>query len=745
MKKVLMAFVFCLLFSVSVQAKDVLPTNTTTASKGCTLVGVEGKYITDAQNVLRRINEIRYEACEEGVPDPRDKSGNTKLTIADYKEIKWSYDLEYIARIRAAEASVVLGHARPNGESSLTQSTITSPNKERSWGENITFDYEEKMLSGVNVWYTEKDAWVNQTAGAVTGHYTAMINPNFNYVGIGTFVNPNTVYQSDSGYKCITAGEFSYKENLDETKNEMEGECIQTIEVKDEYLSLKLNLEQTDIEAGESVQANASMLVTNPSSIKKGTTCKVIPMEDIIWSSSDEQVATVDKNGKITGIDCGSATITAKSGALSQTVTIKVTTHDWDEGKVTTEPTCEGEGVKTYICKVCNAVKTESIPATGHKERVIREKREPTCETAGYTGNTYCAICNKLLEEGKEIPAIGHKWDEGKVTTEPTCEGEGVKTYICKVCNATKTESIPATGHKERVIREKKEATCETAGYTGNTYCAICNKLLEKGKEIPAIGHRWDEGKITTEPTCEADGEKTYTCKVCNATTTEGVPATGHQNKEVRNAVEPGCETTGYTGDVYCKDCNNELEAGKEIPATGHQWDAGKVTKAATYTETGIRTYTCKVCGTKKTEAIKKLSMPKIGTVYTIAGNQYKITKPGAEVSLVKANSTAKSINIPATIKANGLTYKVTVIASKAFKQNKKLQSVTVGANVKSISKNAFFKCSSLKKVNLKTVLLTNKTASKKAFKGVSKKLTIKAPKKVKKSYKKIFKGLKVK
>ena len=93
----------------------------------------------------------------------------------------------------------------------------------------------------------------------------------------------------------------------------------------------------------------------------------------------------------------------------------------------------------------------------------------------------------------------------------------------------------------------------------------------------------------------------------------------------------------------------------------------------------------------------------------------------------------------------NGITYKVTTIAAKAFKQNKKLQSVTVGANVKSISNNAFFKCLSLKTVNLKTVLLTSKTASKKAFKGANKKLVIKVPKKVKKSYKKIFKGLKVK
>ena len=223
------------------------------------------------------------------------------------------------------------------------------------------------------------------------------------------------------------------------------------------------------------------------------------------------------------------------------------------------------------------------------------------------------------------------------------------------------------------------------------------------------------------------------------------IELTGHQNIEVRDAVEATCKKAGYTGDIYCLKCGKQISTGIEIPAKAHSWGTGKITKPASYTKTGIKTYTCKICGTKRTEAINKIPMPRVGTVYTIAGNQYRITKIGAEVSLIKTNAKAKSINIPATIKANGITYKVTTIAEKAFKQNKKLKSITVSANVKKIGNNAFFKCPSLKTVNLKTVLLTRKTASKKAFKGANKKLVIKVPKKVKKSYKKIFKGLKVK
>ena len=618
MKKVLMAFFFCLLFSVSVQAKDVLPTNKTTASEGCTLVGVEGEYITDAQNALKRINEIRYEACKEGVWK-MDRSGNPtteKLTLSDYKPIKWSSALEYIARIRAAEATVVLAHERPNDENFFT-STLTS-NGQKSYSENLAWNGGKSMLSGIEQWYKEKSDWVNKT-GKTTGHYTSMINPDYNYVAVATFYNP------DAAYKNATSAEFSHKTGLDETMNEMAGECIQTLEVKDSYLSLKLPVNNTSIKAGENTQAQASAVITNPSAIMHGKTCAASLIGDMTWTSSNKQVATVDKDGKITGIDYGTATITAKSGTLSQTITVNVTTHAWDAGKVTT-------------------------PAT--------------------------------------------------------CEKKGVKIYTCTKCRATQTEEIAATGHQHTEIRNAKEAECETAGYTGDTYCTDCNKKLKDGKEIEA---------------------------------------TGHQNTEVRDAKEATCEKAGYTGDTYCLKCKKKISTGTEIAKKPHAWNAGKVTTPATYTKTGIKTYICKVCGEKKTEAIRKIPMPKAGTVYTIAGNQYRITKVGAEVSLIKTNAKAKSINIPATIKANGITYKVTTIAAKAFKQNKKLQSVTVSANVKKIGNNAFFKCPSLKTVNLKTVLLTSKTASKKAFKGANKKLVIKVPKKVKKSYKKIFKGLKVK
>ena len=80
---------------------EVLPADVSEASEGCIFLGAEGSYLTEAQNALDRINEIRWEACTEGVPDPGNASRN--LTEADYVPIKWSTDLEKVARLRAVE------------------------------------------------------------------------------------------------------------------------------------------------------------------------------------------------------------------------------------------------------------------------------------------------------------------------------------------------------------------------------------------------------------------------------------------------------------------------------------------------------------------------------------------------------------------------------------------------------------------------------------------------------------------
>lgn len=378
-------------------------------------------------------------------------------------------------------------------------------------------------------------------------------------------------------------------------------------------------------------------------------------------------------------------------------------THDLDSGTTTVEPTCTATGEKEYCCTYINCPykKTETLKATNHKNKETRNGEKPTCQKEGYTGDIYCKDCRILISSGKVTKKYDHDWDRGTVTKEATCKEEGSVTYRCENCDETETVSIKKTAHNYKIM-EQKDATCTENGYSISA-CQTCND--KKKEEIVAKGH----------------------------------------SKGIRNKTTATCKAEGYTGDTYCRTCKTLLEEGKILPKLEHQWNDGTVTKRATYETAGELTYRCRKCAAKRIISIEKLAYPKVGTSYTISGNEYKVSKPGAEVILVKTSKTTKNVTVPAQIYAQGITYKVTSIGAKAFNNNKNLTKVTIGTNIVEINSNAFFNCKNLKTVTIKSVYLTRKTANKKAFKNAHKKLVIRVPKKVKKIYKKIFKGLKVK
>ena len=126
---------------------------------------------------------------------------------------------------------------------------------------------------------------------------------------------------------------------------------------------------------------------------------------------------------------------------------------DCDVETTRTEATCEEDGnithtaTGTYNDQKITDVQKETIPAKGHVkgEVKIENATEATCEEGGsYDEVVYCTVCNKELSRTTvKTEAKGHKWNNGKVTTEPTYAEEGVKTYTCTACGATKTEVIP--------------------------------------------------------------------------------------------------------------------------------------------------------------------------------------------------------------------------------------------------------------------------------------------------------------
>lgn len=286
---------------------------------GNLLVGITGTYSTEtAETILERLNAIRKEACDEGVIDP---ATNQPLTASDYKPLKWSSDLEAIARLRAAEAALRPAHDRPNGQRCFT---VKTTNNEQSFAENLAWNYTD-LMAGIEQWYGEKQDWVDKT-GKQTGHYESIISTRYNYVAVSAF-------ELSKGYiyPVAVAQEFSDKATMDSQKNEFAGSCMQAIEV-----------------AGSAV-SKLAFTASSPLSLKTGSSHNLVlnatvgfeaynqksnctgPVQDgAAWTSSDDTIAAVDSKGQITALKDGSVTITATVGNISAELTVEVSENAVD-------------------------------------------------------------------------------------------------------------------------------------------------------------------------------------------------------------------------------------------------------------------------------------------------------------------------------------------------------------------------------------------------------------------------------
>ena len=244
---------------------------------------------------------------------------------------------------------------------------------------------------------------------------------------------------------------------------------------------------------------------------------------------------------------------------------------------------------------------TESVSITitrskcDHTHTEIRNQREATCKKEGYTGDTYCADCGEKLATGTATGKKPHT-----VGTQATC----VSKAVCSVCGETFGE-VDATNHVHTTVKNRREATCTQTGYTGDTYCTDCDKLLSTGKELAALGHDY-KATVTKKPTTTEEGIRTYTCTRCNSSYTESIaklPEEKHTHNYTGSITkEATCTEAGVR--TYTCSCGDSYT--ESIPATGHSY-VSKVTKAATTTEEGIMTYTCSKCGHSYTQPIAKI------------------------------------------------------------------------------------------------------------------------------------------
>ena len=627
---------------------------------------------TEARTILNMINEMRTSSTDAWYWKQDD---TTKTYCTNLQPLQYDYDLEKTAMQRAAEIAIIYSHTRPNNKDTFSAFYENSVYYTYA-GENIAAGYgtADSVNDG---WREDNELYAGQ------GHRRNMLNSKFNCVGIGH------VYYNGFHYWVEN---FAYRDKVNTTPVSADNtETTLTIPVATSKISnfnITFDKDEYSLKTGESTSISVSDPAISVFGHWGSRFVFVTDTPDL--TIADSTVATL--SGSITGISEGDTTISASLYGLTAHQTAAVKVHNcenhWDDGKITTPPTCTKTGVNQYTCTICSETKTEEIAALGHdysSDWTI--DTAAACETVGSKSH-HCTRCDSK-KDVTEIPASGHSWNDGAITTEPTCTDEGVKTFTCNACGKTRTEAVAALGHNySSDWTIDTAAVCETVGSKSH-HCTRCDSKKDI-TEIPASGkHTWNNAVITKPATIAEEGIKTYTCTVCGVTRTETI-------------------------------------AKLPMPTA---------TPVPTATPTPAITSAPTVTPTPSVSVGTKIVDKKTGSIYKVTSS----SSSSRTVAFV-GNKVKASVTIPTSIKIKGATYKVTEISASAFKNNRKLKKVVIGQNIVKIGKNAFYGCKNLTSITIKSSRLTLKNIGKNAFKNSSQKATVKVPKKQKALYNQILK-----
>ena len=217
-------------------------------------------------------------------------------------------------------------------------------------------------------------------------------------------------------------------------------------------------------------------------------------------------------------------------------------------------------------------------------------------DSVNWTG-TYLNVGYNITEEiGVTLtPGTAYKYQLRAVFNGKTYTKEGT---------VTTTGQAPHTHYYTATVTAP---TCTAKGYTTHT-CACGNSYVDTYTD--ALGHAWDNGKVTKPATETENGVKTFTCTRCGETKTETIPKLTHEHSYKAVVTAPTCTEKGYT--THTCACGDSYMDSYVLPL-GHDWGSGKVTKEPTATENGIKTYICARCGEIKTEVIPAGGCPSAG------------------------------------------------------------------------------------------------------------------------------------
>ena len=310
-KHILIIIVFVILImgisNITTCASDdisVRETDVSQPSSGNVFIAADGYFNElNVSNTVNRVNQIRKEAYNLGL-------------VGNYVPIQWDNGLEWIAQIRSAESATYYGHYRPNGKyfTSMKYNGVSLST------ENLaSCAYSMQDISrAIDMWYSEKADYIATGSVSDNGHYWAMINPSNRYFAMSTFSPVNGGYTSASA-------EFSTS-STGGTVLGVRGRYIQKIEVNTEKIGKVGITNASPMEIGESRTLKLEAVNTSSTSrwdIRLSDRKGAI-ITGVSWSSSNNNVATVDSAGNIKAKSKGFTKISASSNGLSSSITVFV-------------------------------------------------------------------------------------------------------------------------------------------------------------------------------------------------------------------------------------------------------------------------------------------------------------------------------------------------------------------------------------------------------------------------------------